>query len=38
MLCAFLVSLSFGITQVPMLYVFRIMACDAYYEDLRHVR
>lgn len=38
MLCAFLVSLSFGITQVPMLYVFRIMTCDAYYEDPRHVR
>ncbi|KAF9701370.1 hypothetical protein EKO04_000335 [Ascochyta lentis] len=38
MLCAFLVSLSFGITQVPMLYVFRLMTCDAYYEDERHVR
>ncbi|KAF3000929.1 hypothetical protein E8E13_008714 [Curvularia kusanoi] len=38
MLCAFLVSLSFGITQVPMLYVFRVMTCDAYYEDPRHVR
>lgn len=38
MLCAFLVSLSFGITQVPMLYVFRVMTCDAYYEDPNHVR
>ncbi|KAL6705235.1 hypothetical protein ACN47E_007195 [Coniothyrium glycines] len=32
LLCAFLVSLTFGITQVPILYVFRIMTCDAYYE------
>ncbi|KAJ8113721.1 hypothetical protein OPT61_g4216 [Boeremia exigua] len=38
MLCAFLVSLSFAITQVPMLYVFRVMTCDAYYEDPHHVR
>lgn len=38
MLCAFLVSLSFCITQVPMLYVFRLMTCDAYYEDPNHVR
>lgn len=38
MLCAFLVSLSFGITQVPMLYVFRSMTCDAYYEDKNRVR
>ncbi|KAH6642409.1 major facilitator superfamily domain-containing protein [Boeremia exigua] len=38
MLCAFLVSLSFGITQVPLLYVFRVMTCDAYYEDPHHVR
>jgi MFS family permease len=33
LLCAFLVSLTFGITQAPILYVFRIMTCDAYYED-----
>jgi MFS family permease len=32
LLCAFLISLTFGITQVPILYVFRIMTCDAYYE------
>lgn len=32
LLCAFLVSLTFGITQVPILYVFRVMTCDAYYE------
>jgi MFS family permease len=38
MFCAFLVSLSFGITQVPMLFVFRLMTCDAYYEDPHHVR
>ncbi|CAO2648697.1 Nn.00g079640.m01.CDS01 [Neocucurbitaria sp. VM-36] len=35
LLCAFLVSLTFGITQVPILYVFRIMTCDAYYETHR---
>jgi predicted MFS family arabinose efflux permease len=33
LLCAFLVSLTFGITQAPILYVFRIMTCDAYYEE-----
>ena len=33
LLCAFLTSLSFGVTQVPLLYVFRLMTCDAYYED-----
>ncbi|EXJ59351.1 uncharacterized protein A1O5_12232 [Cladophialophora psammophila CBS 110553] len=32
-LCAFLTSLSFGVTQVPLLYVFRLMTCDAYYKD-----
>ncbi|KAF2656076.1 MFS general substrate transporter [Lophiostoma macrostomum CBS 122681] len=32
LLCAFMVSLSFGVTQVPMLYVFRLMTCEAYYE------
>jgi MFS family permease len=32
LLSAFLVSLTFGITQVPLLYVFRVMTCDAYYE------
>jgi len=32
LLCAFLVSLTFGITQVPILYAFRIMTCDAFYE------
>jgi MFS family permease len=31
LLCAFLTSLSFGVTQVPLLYVFRLMTCDAYY-------
>ncbi|KAH7138518.1 major facilitator superfamily domain-containing protein [Dendryphion nanum] len=29
--CGFIVSLSFGVTQVPILYVLRIMSCDAYY-------
>ncbi|EXJ82432.1 hypothetical protein A1O3_06245 [Capronia epimyces CBS 606.96] len=33
MLSAFLTSLSFGVTQVPMLYVFRLMTCDAYYKS-----
>ncbi|OAL34511.1 hypothetical protein AYO20_06141 [Fonsecaea nubica] len=33
LLCAFLTSLSFGVTQVPLLYVFRLMTCDAYYKD-----
>lgn len=33
LLTAFLVSLTFGITQVPILYVFRIMTCEAYYEN-----
>ena len=33
LLCAFITSLSFGVTQVPLLYVFRLMTCDAYYAD-----
>ena len=33
LLCALLASLSFGVTQVPLLYVFRLMTCDAYYKD-----
>jgi len=32
LLSGFLISLTFGITQVPILYVFRVMTCDAYYE------
>ncbi|KAF9734169.1 hypothetical protein PMIN03_011468 [Paraphaeosphaeria minitans] len=38
LLCAFVTSLSFGVTQVPILYVFRVMACDAYYleHDVLH--
>ncbi|KAF2017825.1 hypothetical protein BU24DRAFT_345018 [Aaosphaeria arxii CBS 175.79] len=32
LLTGFLVSLSFGVTQVPMLYVFRVMTCDEYYK------
>lgn len=32
LLCGFLVSLSFGVTQVPLIYVFRLMTCEAYYE------
>ncbi|RFU34287.1 hypothetical protein B7463_g2079, partial [Scytalidium lignicola] len=31
LLCGFMVSLSFGVTQVPLIYVFRLMTCDAYY-------
>lgn len=33
LLCAFITSLSFGVTQVSLLYVFRLMTCDAYYKD-----
>jgi MFS family permease len=36
LLSAFLISLTFGITQVPILYVFRVMTCDAYYEKHDH--
>jgi len=32
LLCAFLVSLTFSITQAPILYAFRIMTCEAFYE------
>lgn len=32
LLSGFLISLTFGITQVPILYAFRLMTCDAYYE------
>lgn len=30
--CGLLVSLSFGVTQVPLVYVFRVMSCQAYYD------
>ena len=29
---AFMVSLSFGVTQVPLIYVFGVMTCDEYYK------
>jgi hypothetical protein len=29
---ALAISLSFGVTQVPLLYVFRVMTCEAYYK------
>lgn len=32
LLCAFLISLSFSFTQVPILYVFRLMTCEEYYK------
>ncbi|KIW02644.1 uncharacterized protein PV09_06083 [Verruconis gallopava] len=32
LLCALMVSLSFGVTQVPLIYVFRVMTCQAYYD------
>jgi hypothetical protein len=32
LLCGFITSLSFGVTQVPLLYVFRLMTCEAYYD------
>jgi len=31
LLTGFLVSLSFGVTQVPLIYVFGVMDCDEYY-------
>lgn len=31
LLCAFITSLTFGVTQAPILWVFRVMTCDAYY-------
>jgi hypothetical protein len=33
LLCGFLVSLSFSVTQVPIIYVFRLMTCEAYYQQ-----
>lgn len=33
LLCGFLVSLSFSVTQVPLLYLFRQMTCSAYYKS-----
>jgi hypothetical protein len=36
LLCGFLVALSFGVTQVPLIYAFRIMTCEGYYQDPRH--
>ncbi len=32
LLCGFLVSLTFSITQIPMMYVVRVMTCNAFYE------
>ncbi|KAM3500474.1 hypothetical protein MY10362_006370 [Beauveria mimosiformis] len=32
LLAGFLISLSFNFTQVPLLYVFRLMTCNAYYD------
>ena len=32
LLTSFLVSLSFGVTQVPLIYVFGVMTCDEYYK------
>ncbi|KAI7280393.1 hypothetical protein KC345_g4787 [Hortaea werneckii] len=33
LLTGFLVSLSFGVTQVPLIYVFGVMTCDEYYKS-----
>ncbi|KAE9378976.1 major facilitator superfamily MFS_1 protein [Stipitochalara longipes BDJ] len=33
LICGFMVSLSFGVTQVPLIYVFRLMTCEAYYSN-----
>ena len=35
LLTAFLVSLSFGLTQVPIIYVIGVMTCDEYYKHHR---
>lgn len=32
LLTSFMVSLSFGVTQVPLIYVFGVMTCDEYYK------
>jgi MFS family permease len=32
LIAAFMVSLSFGVTQVPLIYVFGVMTCDEYYK------
>ncbi|RDI85298.1 hypothetical protein Vi05172_g4844 [Venturia inaequalis] len=31
LLCGFMVSLSFSVTQVPLIYIFRLMTCEEYY-------
>jgi MFS family permease len=33
LLTGFLVSLSFGVTQVPLIYVFGVMTCEEYYKS-----
>ncbi|KAI7215974.1 hypothetical protein KC333_g5117 [Hortaea werneckii] len=33
LLTGFLVSLSFGVTQVPLIYIFGVMTCDEYYKN-----
>ncbi|RMZ79960.1 hypothetical protein DV738_g3025, partial [Chaetothyriales sp. CBS 135597] len=33
LLCGALVSTAFGVTQVPLIYLFRVMTCDAYYQS-----
>ncbi|RMD40684.1 hypothetical protein DV735_g4421, partial [Chaetothyriales sp. CBS 134920] len=33
LLCGALVSTAFGVTQVPLIYLFRVMTCDAYYHS-----
>jgi hypothetical protein len=33
LLTGFLISTTFAITQVPIVYVFRVMSCEAYYSD-----
>lgn len=32
LLAGFMISFSFGVTQVPLIYVFGMMSCDEYYE------
>ena len=33
LLCGFLTQAAFGVTQIPLVYVFRVMTCEAYYQS-----
>lgn len=36
LVAGFLITLSFSFTQVPIIYIFRLMVCDVYYKEERH--